>query len=769
METSFGRNPNRMLRAVQICPTPAVASDADGRFLRIAIADPSPAVGRRDEGNSDWRSLFRGAVDTYVPLPAAEEVRIAEGMRMVSQFDATRAHVIGWGGNDARCEVSYIAGDPDPLCKCTAIVRAAAVAVLEGIVDVQSSPMAFAKHLQYVGVSHPNAHCVNATAVYAPPGFPASVTVPMCGIWKETASRSARTPGRTPGRTSLAEPDREDDGRRRSFAVMFLPAVAPQTETPFITSPRRLRLVTTRPNVLLRARQVFFLDELDAGRTALTYYFHVKLPKLHFIAGAEVIKVMRTVVLGLTRFFQGQLPLALLDASDGQHLAAALLAKKPTPQVLPRVIVRTWIEKHAALVELCDKYPMFEELMTAIRANKLQKAGAVASPMALLTPMEAKRIGRSLSVSMAMCADCSLAVCEWLLQFSALQELQTAHPWFQAMMVALTQGLYLEVPWGMKFSIGFSLFLTYGDLASDLFSYFLLSSRGQVFFADATAGTLGASIGMQLLVTWVQNHRKPSSMLREGGLVLIGMKPVADTRKVVLGRKRDAHQLWHPLAELWISKCCELVFESGPGAFFAVWAYFDAVHDRTMLQWIPIAFSAITLGYIAAAIASDVDADPRNRVFDPAFYGYLPNRTRWRVVVLCAMTMAAGCKMLCVVLATVLLIVSKGKSAAGILWAVRIALGLILKGLQRDVYSHLPTQGAFATTIAVFVTRVGSMIVCATPASDCLRRRCSICLLFRAGSISAISAFCGTHSGKERYYGGSGLSGHGSSSPQVLC
>jgi hypothetical protein len=72
--------------------------------------------------------------------------------------------------------------------------------------------------------------------------------------------------------------------------------------------------------------------------------------------------------------------------------------------------------------------------------------------------------------------------------------------------------------------------------------------------------------------------------------------------------------------------------------------------------------------------ADDGDIDRRNRALEPSFYGLIPNSTTRRVATVLVMTLASFCKMLGLVLAMALFIVSKQVVVVGAVPCTPLAL-----------------------------------------------------------------------------------------------
>ncbi len=97
-------------------------------------------------------------------------------------------------------------------------------------------------------------------------------------------------------------------------------------------------------------------------------------------------------------------------------------------------------------------------------------------------------------------------------------------------------------------------------------------------------------------------------------------------------------------------------------------------------------------------------------MLEPSFYGLIPNSTTRRVAALLVMTLAAFCKMLGLVLALALFLVSRQAAVVGSVYAVRIGIVFVVKAARRDLPWYFPTRGG-VTVLCWLLTRIGAAVL----------------------------------------------------------
>jgi hypothetical protein len=134
------------------------------------------------------------------------------------------------------------------------------------------------------------------------------------------------------------------------------------------------------------------------------------------------------------------------------------------------------------------------------------------------------------------------------------------------MMDVIAQRLLESVSWGLKMRLYTGAGLSTMDLLSDTYMIYTYATTGQQGTALSLAIMVGLCMLGQLFLVWVQTHKSPGRvMLKEMLIVLSGMKPGIDAKRVADGNEQAEHAAVNPEIELVCTRCFELVYESIPG------------------------------------------------------------------------------------------------------------------------------------------------------------------------------------------------------------
>jgi hypothetical protein len=134
------------------------------------------------------------------------------------------------------------------------------------------------------------------------------------------------------------------------------------------------------------------------------------------------------------------------------------------------------------------------------------------------------------------------------------------------MMDTIAQRLLESVSWGLKMRLYTGAGLSTMDLISDLFMIYTYATTNQ----EGTALSLTIMVGLcllgQMFAVFCNTNKGPRRvMLKEMLIVLSGMKPGIDAKRVADGNKKAEHAVVDPDLELTCTRCFELVCESIPG------------------------------------------------------------------------------------------------------------------------------------------------------------------------------------------------------------
>jgi hypothetical protein len=134
------------------------------------------------------------------------------------------------------------------------------------------------------------------------------------------------------------------------------------------------------------------------------------------------------------------------------------------------------------------------------------------------------------------------------------------------MMDTVAQRLLESVGWGLKMRLFTGAGLSTLDLLTDLFMIYRFATTRQQGAALSLAIMVGLCLLTQLALVWVQSHKRPRRvMLQEMLIVLSGMKPGIDAKRVADGNEQAENAAISPDFELAFTRSIEMFCESIPG------------------------------------------------------------------------------------------------------------------------------------------------------------------------------------------------------------
>ncbi|GMI41293.1 hypothetical protein TeGR_g7447 [Tetraparma gracilis] len=293
-------------------------------------------------------------------------------------------------------------------------------------------------------------------------------------------------------------------------------------------------------------------------------------------------------------------------------------------------------------------------------------AGDSSAKLCNMSEKEAKVIGGALASCIAANLTAPAAVDEWILRYPAMGELEREYVWYRPMMDTIAQRLLESVSWGLKMRLYTGAGLSTMDLLSDVFMIYTYATTEQQGTAQSLAIMVGLCLLGQLFLVWVQTHKGPRRvMLKEMLIVLSGMKPGIDAKRVADGNERNEHATVNPDIELTATRIFELICESIPGSVLQLTALVreasKADGEISKAALASIIVSACTTGFTAATISFDFDVGPQRRRDEPDFYGYIPDSAGRRTAIFFCMIMNGALLLLLRSVSTALLVVVDGR------------------------------------------------------------------------------------------------------------
>jgi hypothetical protein len=224
-------------------------------------------------------------------------------------------------------------------------------------------------------------------------------------------------------------------------------------------------------------------------------------------------------------------------------------------------------------------------------------------------------------------------------------------------------------------------------------------------YFKASLASLIVSIGIQMLLVWVQNKELGlMRVLREWFPILIGFKPAVDAYRVAKGEKQEAGQAIDALTELTYMKGIEMFAEAIPGVIIQLMAIATNDGEVADAAWISLSVSALTTGYASATISYDFDTDPVRKEQVPDFYGYVPaNPTKRSIIFVAMMLFSAG--MLVIRCMTIVVLGLLGGKWVSLYVGADLGLYLLVKILRGDFWYWMPLGGN-AEIMSSIVNRV---------------------------------------------------------------
>jgi hypothetical protein len=229
----------------------------------------------------------------------------------------------------------------------------------------------------------------------------------------------------------------------------------------------------------------------------------------------------------------------------GEQLLVALsFRKKGTTK---EVAVRLYIGKNNVLRHAAEKYAFFTPMLGAVIKNKLCKLRKVEGKAIELQEKDGREIGESLARSLAINTQPVTAVDAFILNFSALKELDEEYEWFRPMLETISYRLLEEVPWGLKARVTVGAITSMADLLTDVYVTYMFWSEEKYGYFKASLASLAVSIGLQILIVWMQNKKLGMKrVLKEWFPILIGFKPAVDAYRVATGAKQEVGTSFDP-------------------------------------------------------------------------------------------------------------------------------------------------------------------------------------------------------------------------------
>jgi hypothetical protein len=205
---------------------------------------------------------------------------------------------MAWRHPGAKCELAYIEGDPNPWCRCTTTIPAAADTVFQEIWSLDCEAMRYHAHVEYRILDRPSTHSVDwSIRVHIVPVLPA-FEWRLSGTWAQSVV-----------------------GGQKEYSIVFLPALQRQANpasTESHTASTR-QLIALKPGASPNTTKLTYIFQLDFGShsTALERV----LPGIK----VEAVRRHRASVASIKKYFGKQVQAWLNDVESDTTWRGALV------------------------------------------------------------------------------------------------------------------------------------------------------------------------------------------------------------------------------------------------------------------------------------------------------------------------------------------------------------------------------------------------------------------------------------------------------------
>jgi hypothetical protein len=394
--------------------------------------------------------------------------------------------------------------------------------------------------------------------------------------------------------------------------------------------------------------------------------------------------------------------------ADAAAMAGALVAQRARRRVAAQRLAANRFAEYRALKELSALHPLLVGLFAELLRNRLRRNHRVDKPLAELSAEEAELVGANFGLELALSPSPEAAVRSWIAQNRPIQELVALFPWLPRMVEEMARQLVSRFHLGLAMRVGISLVLSYLDLVLDVLVTKQFYDSGLHSFALASALLLSFNMFLQICLSVTQNSRNPKVALTEVVYTVLCIKPALLARRIAQNEQRRAHQLFPPIAEHNYSKNAE-VFGKGVPTITLHMLLLLRSGSPTHLQYASVGVAIAAAAFVVSSTDFALDTDPKNRAFEPEFYGFVPDKGNHRVRMLSLMFLCSCMQLSAVALATAIL-VDDDPNIAVYAWCGRAVVMYSWKLLRREFSYYLPIGGIGGVLVTV-VTRAAMMLV----------------------------------------------------------
>jgi hypothetical protein len=395
----------------------------------------------------------------------------------------------------------------------------------------------------------------------------------------------------------------------------------------------------------------FIVTQLDSKTCSVEYNWHVNfggaLPSA--VVESFLVPAFLRIAKAKETHFIMQIKLDDLEERNGRMLGEVFVFHVKAARArggwkkkgeLGKQGVDEFLCISVAMRELLVPHPWMRVMMHTIVNNTVSPSSTIAKKLAEVTEQDALQLAKGFVTIVLSNTEAKTAVDHWVNQNSCVREFVTVYPWSRSFFVEVAQCNLLDSNMGVVARVTVGATLSTVDLASDVYmTNLFLSTKGMVGYGKTNATILGVTMGIQMIVSCVQNQGKPRAFLKDAAIISVGAKPAYDAWKVGSGAEQEDHQVWNPLTEMTFFKSIETVFEAIPSSLVQIYAILDSGNtDNAAI--LSVLVSAAATAFTSVMISYDWDTSPSQRALNNKnfkFYGFVPDGANERAACFAAM------------------------------------------------------------------------------------------------------------------------------------
>ena len=164
------------------------------------------------------------------------------------------------------------------------------------------------------------------------------------------------------------------------------------------------------------------------------------------------------------------------------------------------------------------------------------------------------------------------------------------------------------------------------------------------------------------------------------------------------------------LGKMTVTKAIELASEAIPSTCIQMIALILGTSGYSAVPLLSLSCSILTSAAISTSISYEYDADPKNRIWSPKFYGYLPKGLRGRVTRLLLLLFTSAFNLSVRSFTTILFYSMGGGKLLFAVLGAEMLLYLGVKTLRRDLFYHIPVYGVLGAGMSLLFRLMAKLI-----------------------------------------------------------